>query len=105
MRPGAEPTPAALRFNRATLANLRPTENLGRPIAAASHALGTGAPCTLFDLYVIERMQAGDSEARIDDWVRDIGVGLDDEGRGRLREVFAKALRVRLPILRAQGVY
>ena len=54
---------------------------------------------------MIERMQAGDSEARIDDWVRDIGVGLDDEGRGRLREVFAKALRVRLPILRAQGVY
>jgi SAM-dependent methyltransferase len=104
-RPGAEPTPAALRFNSATLANLRPTENLGRPIAAASHALGTGAPCTLFDLYVIERRQAGDSEARIDDWVRDIGVGLDDEGRGRLREVFAKALRVRLPILRAQGVY
>ena len=104
-RPGAEPTPQALRFNRVTLANLRRTENLGRPIAAASYALGTGAPCTLFDLYVIERMQAGDSEARIDDWVRDIGVGLDDEGRGRLREVFAKALRVRLPILRAQGVF
>ena len=77
----------------------------GRAIAAASHALGTGAPCTLFDLYMIERTQAGDSEARIDDWVRDIGVGLDDEGRGKLREVFAKALRVRLPILRAQGVY
>jgi hypothetical protein len=104
-RPGAEPTPGALRFNRVTSTNLRRTENLGRPIAAASHALGTGAPCTLFDLYVIERMQAGDSEARIDDWVDDIGVGLDDEGRGRLREVFAKALRVRLPILHAQGVY
>ena len=54
---------------------------------------------------MIERVQAGESEASIDDWVRDIGVNLDDEGHGKLREVFAKALRVRLPILRAQGVF
>jgi SAM-dependent methyltransferase len=104
-RPGAEPTPQALRFNRVTLANLRRTENLGRQIAAASHALGTGAPCTLFELHVIERIQAGDSEANIDDWVRDIGVNLDDAGRGNLREVFVKAFHVRLPILHAQGVF
>ena len=104
-RPGAEPTPQALRFNRVTLANLRRTENLGRQIAAASYALGTGAPCTLFELYVIERVQAGDSEAAIDDWVRDIGGNLNDEGRGNLREVFTRALAVRLPILRAQGVF
>jgi hypothetical protein len=104
-RPGAEPTPQALRFNRVTLANLRRTENLGRQIAAASHALGTGAPCTLFELHVIERIQAGDSEANIDDWVRDIGINLDDAGRGNLREVFVKAFHVRLPILHAQGVF
>jgi SAM-dependent methyltransferase len=104
-RPGAEPTPQALRFNRVTLENLRRTENLGRQIGAASYALGTGAPCTLFELYVIERVQAGDSEAAIDDWVRDIGGNLNDEGRGNLREVFTRALGVRLPILRAQGVF
>ncbi len=104
-RPGVEPSPEALRFNRVTLANLSRTENLGSQIAAASHALGTGAPCTLFDLFVIERVQAGDGEASIDDWVRDIGGNLGSEGRGDLREVFAKALRVRLPILRAQGVW
>ncbi len=104
-RPGAAPAQQALRFNRVTSANLSRTENLGRPIAAASHALGTGAPCTLFDLYVLERLQAGEGETRIEDWVRDLGVNLDAEGRGKLREVFAKALRVRLPILRTQGVY
>jgi hypothetical protein len=104
-RPGAEPTPQVLRFNRVTLANLRRTENLGRQIAAASYALGTGAPCTLFDLYVVERVQADDSEASIDDWVRDIGGNLDEEDRGKLREVFTKAFHVRLPILRAQGVF
>ena len=75
------------------------------PIAAASYALGTGAPCTLFDLYVIDRLQAGESEDRKEEWVRDIGVNLDDEGRDKLRQVVDKALRVRMPILRAQGVF
>ena len=93
-----------MRFNRVTAANLGRTENLGRPIAAASYALGTGAPCTLFDLYVIDRLQAGESEDRKEEWVHDIGANLDDEGRGKLREVVDKALRVRMPILRAQGV-
>jgi SAM-dependent methyltransferase len=103
-RPGAAPTAQAMRFNRVTSANLGRTENLGRPIAAASYALGTGAPCTLFDLYVIDRLQAGESEDRKEEWVRDIGVNLDDEGRDKLRQVVDKALRVRMPILRAQGV-
>ena len=103
-RPGAAPTPEALQFNRVTLANLGRTENLGRPIAAASHALGTGAPSTLFDLHVVDRVLAGEGEPHIESWVGDIGVNLDDEGRGKLREVFSKALRVRVPILRAQGV-
>ena len=44
-------------------------------------------------------------EANIDDWVRDIGGSLDEEGRGNLRQVFTKAFHVRLPILRAQGVF
>jgi SAM-dependent methyltransferase len=103
-RPGADPTPQVLQFNRTVLANLRRTDNPGRQIAAASYVLGAGASCTLFELHVIERAQAGDSEANIDDWVRDIGVNLDEAGRGNLREVFTKALHVRLPILRAQGV-
>jgi hypothetical protein len=94
-----------MRFNRVTSANLSRTENLGRPIAAASYRLGTGAPCTLFDLYVLDRLQAGEGEERIDEWVRDLGSNLDDEGRGKLREVFAKAVRLRLPTLRAQGVF
>ena len=64
LRPGAAPTPQALRFNRVSSASLSRTENLGRPIAAASHALGTGAPCTLFDLYVIDRVLAGESEVK-----------------------------------------
>ena len=88
-----------------TTENLIRTENLGRPVGAASYALGTGAPCTLFDLYVLGRTQDGQGEERIEDWIRHIGSNLDDEGRGNLREVLTKSLHVRLPILHAQGVF
>jgi hypothetical protein len=105
MRAGAEPIPQAIRFNHVAFARLSQNENLGRTIAAASHAMGAGAPCTLFDLFVAERVQAGEGEARIDDWVHDMSGKLDTEGRGHLREVFSRALSVRMPILRAQGVF
>jgi hypothetical protein len=93
-----------MRLNRVTAANLRRAESPDRPVAAASYALGTGAPCQLFDLYMIERMHAGDSETSVDHWVRDLGANLDEAARAELRGVFFKALRIRLPILRAQGV-
>ncbi len=91
LRPGADPGPQAMRFNRVTMTSLMRTENMGRPIAAATCVLGTGAPCSLFDLYVMERVQAGEGEASIENWVGDIGRNLDIEGRGRLREVLQKA--------------
>jgi SAM-dependent methyltransferase len=103
-RPGAAPGAPALRLNHIATETLGRTENYGRPLAAASYALGTGAPATLFELHAIDRLLSGDSEANIGDWVRDIGANLDDEGRGKLRQVFERAVSVRLPILRAQGV-
>jgi SAM-dependent methyltransferase len=104
LRPNAAPTPQAQRFNKVTMAKLMHTENLGRPIAAASHALGTGVPCTLFDLYVADRVQQGEGEANIPDWTRHLGGSLDDDGRDKLRDVFRLCLRSKLPVLRAAGV-
>jgi hypothetical protein len=52
----------------------------------------------------MNRLLSGDTEAHVEDWVREIGVNLDDEGRGKLRQVFERALHVKLPIMRAQGV-
>ena len=105
LRPGAAPSAQALRFNKVTMAKLMHTENLGRPIAAASHALGTGAPCTLFDLYVADRVHQGEGEANIPDWTRHLGGNLDDDGREKLRDVFVQCLRSKLPVLRAAGVF
>jgi predicted methyltransferase family protein len=105
LRSGAAPTPQAMRFNRSATTKLVHTENLGRPIAAASNALGTGAPCTLFDLYVLDRVLQGEGEEDTEHWVHDLGLNLDEEGRNRLRDVLGRCLRVRLPILRAAGVF
>ena len=54
---------------------------------------------------MIDRLQAGEREDRKEDWVRDLGGNLDDEERDKLRQVLDKALHVRMPILRAQGVF
>ena len=105
LRPGVAPTAGVSRFNRTTAAQLARTDNPGRPIAAASNALGTGAPCTLFDLYVLDRAQQGEGEEKMEDWVSDVGANLDEVGQGKLRDVLNRCLRVRLPILRAAGVF
>jgi len=105
IRPSAAPSPEAQRLNHVTLTQLSRTETLGRPVAAASHALGAGAPCTVFDLYVIDRLLAGEDETLMDDWVRALGADLDDASRGRLREALIRSQQTRLPILRAQGVF
>ena len=104
LRSRVEPDRQAQGFNRMTSANLMRTENLARPIAAATATLGTGAPCTLLDLYALERVLEGDGEDRIDDWVRDLGARLNEEEQGKLREALGRCLHVRVPILRAVGV-
>ena len=105
LRAAAEPAPQALRFNRVMAAKLMRTENLGRAIAAASYRLGMGVSCSLFDLYVLERVQAGEGDANIDDWIRHIGGNLEGEARSQLRQVLERCLHVRVPILHAQGVF
>jgi hypothetical protein len=41
----------------------------------------------------------------MEDWVSDVGANLDEVGQGKLRDVLNRCLRVRLPILRAAGVF
>jgi SAM-dependent methyltransferase len=104
-RPGAEPAMQARNLNRVAAARLSRTGQLGRPAAAASLALGAGAPCSLIDLYTIERMRAGGGDVRIEEWLRDLGAEPDGEVGTTLREAFERAVQVKLPILRTQGVY
>ncbi len=105
LRSGVEPSPQALRLNHVMTANLLRTEQMGRTIAAASYMLGAGSPCALAELYVLARVQAGEGEANIGAWVSRLGANLDEEGQAKLRELLENCLHVRVPILRAQGVF
>lgn len=104
LRPGTEPSPEALRLNQVVLAELSRVENPGQQFAAASHVLGMGAPCSMFDLFVLQRVMEGEGEERVDDWTMRIAPGTDEENRGKLREVLSRCLRVRVPVMRAQGI-
>ena len=100
LRPQAEPHPAAIRFNRATVQRMLATENLGRPVGAATYRMGTGVVSTLLDMLVVERTLAG--EGSVDALVTSLRRYASDEGK--LREVLDKALATRVPVLRAVGV-
>ena len=101
LRPNAEPHPATTRFNRATARRMQATENLGRPMGAATYRLGTGMSSTLLDMLVVERTIEGDTS--VDALIRSLGHHALDETK--LRDVLEKALAERLPVLRAAGVF
>jgi hypothetical protein len=101
LRPGAEPGSAAIRFNRLAARRLSMTEPLGRGLGIASHRLGTGLFTSLGDLVVMERLMAGDTG------LDEIMGALRDRTSQpeRLREVVEHSLSVRMPLLRAAGVF
>ena len=109
LRPGAAPAPSALRFNRTAAARLARAEHRDRPVAAASNALGAGAPCSPFDLHVLDRALGGEGEEKIGDWAWQLGRGRDHDedgdGEAEIRAALGRCLRERLPILHAAGVF
>jgi SAM-dependent methyltransferase len=104
LRPAAGPGEAALRFNRAAAEQLVRTEQVAQGVAMASLTLGGGMPATVFDLFVTDRLRRGESEAQFDAWVDAIGGAMNTEGRDKLRDLLARSLQVRIPVLRAAGV-
>ena len=100
-RPDAEPGAEAIRFNRATARRFVRSENIGRVIGLASHRAGAGIGATLLDLIVLERLRDGHPE--MDDLLRQIAPL--PEHVEKMREALDHSLRVRMPILRAAGVF
>jgi len=100
LRPDAAPGPVALQFNRVSARRLMRSENLGRPMAAASYRVGMAVPSTLLDLLVVDRTL--DGEGDIDSLMGFMRRAVTDEDK--LREVLETSISTRLPILRAHGV-
>lgn len=103
-RPGAPPHPSATRFNRMAAGWLTDPEMLTRPAAAASLALGGGFPATVIDLFVLDRLRAGETAAHAQDWVAALAPGADAAVQESLREGLARCAAQRIPLMRAAGV-
>jgi hypothetical protein len=102
LRPSAGPTQAARDFNAMAARWLMRIEPPDRPMAAASHRMGTPVPASVLDLVVLERTVAG--EGTPDALARHImdTAAVDDEAK--LRQALAGTIENRLPRLRAAGV-
>lgn len=106
LRPGADPHPGAMRFNRIAAKRLACSESLNRDVGLASHRLGAGAHGSLLDLLVLDRLDAG--EATVAELLRLIVPAADDmvpEELARLQQAVEHSLLRRMPILRGAGVY
>jgi hypothetical protein len=95
-RPGVGTGAAAMRLNQVTLRRMMRTENINRPVAAASLCMGTAIPLTLLELFVSDQVRRGNADAS---YIADLlGIGAV-EGT-----TIESVLRTRIPVLRAAGV-
>ena len=100
-RPGAEPGPEGLRFNRVTGTRFARTESLGRSVGLASRRAGSAVGAALLDLIVLEQLR--DGEADIDSLMRRIAPPEDQAAK--VRASLQESLHKRMPILRGLGVF
>jgi SAM-dependent methyltransferase len=95
-RPGAGPGAAAMRLNQVTLRRMMRTDQINRPVAAASLRMGTAIPLTLLELFVSDQMRRGNADAS---YIADL-LGLGAVEGTTIESV----LRTRIPVLQAAGV-
>ncbi len=100
LRPDAEPSGDALRFNRLAMRRLSQSEQLGRLLGLASHRIGGGIQASVLDLLVIQHLVIGDSS--MDDLVRLLDPPPDKQDA--VRQALDRSLHGRIPMLRAAGV-
>jgi SAM-dependent methyltransferase len=95
-RPNAGPGAAAMRLNQVALRRMLRTENINRPVAAASLRMGTAVPLTLLELFVAEQARQGNSDAA---YVGELIGAAANQGA-----TIESVIQTRLPVLRAAGV-
>jgi SAM-dependent methyltransferase len=104
LRPGLAPQPAAVRFNRVAANWLVRPENVMKPLALATGAVGGGFPATMYDLFVQDRLAAGEDAGALDRWTAMLATTDDAEQRRGLRTMLERSVQQHLPLLRHAGV-
>ena len=97
VRLGVGPGAAAIRLNQVALRRMLRTENINRPVAAASLRMGTAMPLTLLELFVAEQARQGNTDAL---YVGELLGMAAHQG-----QTIDSIIQTRLPVLRAAGVF
>ncbi len=101
LRPGADPHPAAMRFNLVSARRLARSESLNRLVGAASGRTGAGVQASVLDLLVLDWLRDGQTD--IEDLLRLISPAPVDAHT--VRDALNHSLHRRMPILHRAGVY
>lgn len=103
LRPAAQPLRELDRFHAAAAQRARKFEKLTRPIALASHRLGSGVIASGLELLIFHRLiTEGAAEPLA--WARLIAPGIDDAGAEGLATDITRILEERTQIWRLAGV-
>jgi hypothetical protein len=101
LRPEAPPGAAAQRFNRVVARRWGLSENPARVVGVATQRMGAAMHSSLLDLVILHRLMEGDTDA---DRLQH-ALGVPPDHTERFRSALDASMRVRLPILRAAGVF
>ncbi len=104
LRPGRPVAATARRFNSVAARWLVSPQNFNKSFALASTAVGGGFPASAFDLFVNDRLQAGEDIANMDGWIDILLDNRDPSDRENLRTIMVRAIERRLPLMRAASV-
>jgi len=104
LRPGASKGAAACRLNQLS-AHLLLNEHPGMTSALASESHGAGIPASSVDIFVADRILAGEGESSLDSWVSELSPDPETEVAQRLRKELQTSLSTRMPVLQAAGVF
>lgn len=104
LRPTRPVDAGARRFNSVAARWLALPQNINKSLALASTAVGGGFPASVFDMFVIERLQAGEDVAHVDNWIEILLDHHTSSDHDKLREMMIRAIELRLPLLRAAAV-
>jgi SAM-dependent methyltransferase len=101
--PAAEPDGGVRRLNRAAARRFVRPRTLDIAIALAASGTGSPLPCTMLDLFIADRLQAGDTPDKAG-WVAELAAAQPPEVQDKLRDVIERILVDRVPVWRSLGV-
>jgi len=104
LRPDRPVDAGARRFNSVAARWLAAPQNFNKSLALASTAVGGGFPASVFDLFVVERLQAGDDLNDADAWINGLLGDRVHPDRENLRTAMVRVMERRLPLLRVASV-